>query len=210
MADWYYAKNGQQQGPVNSAQLKQMAAGGQIGPDDLVFREGGTQWVAASTVAGLQFGGGNAPAPAPVAPSRVAPPSRGRKRDDFGDVGELPDEEEGGRVRARMPRGSGFVGDLLMFRQFCTPWMIIVIFWIGVLGILYFFGKDWFRLAYIISQHPTAYGFGFLLGFGLFILAALVYWRMVCEVIAVVFRIYETLLETVRQLQRLNGNKDSR
>src|SRR4051812_1167520 len=95
MADWYYAKNGQQQGPVNSAQLKQMASAGQIGPDDLVFREGGTQWVAASTVAGLQFGGGAAPPPpSPVAPSRGAPPpSRGRKRDDFDDVAELPDDD---------------------------------------------------------------------------------------------------------------------
>ena len=135
MADWYYAKNGQQQGPVNSAQLKQMASAGQIGPDDLVFREGGTQWVAASTVAGLQFGGGSPPAPAPVSPSRSAPPpARARKRDDFDEVGELPDDDP--PIRRSSASGGGGFGEILMFRTFISTWAIIIFFWMGVVGIV--------------------------------------------------------------------------
>src|SRR4051794_24897132 len=75
MPDWYYAKDGQQYGPVPAQQLKQMAGAGQLQPDDLVFQEGGTQWVAASTVKGL-FAGAPAPAPAPSPIARA--PSRGK------------------------------------------------------------------------------------------------------------------------------------
>jgi hypothetical protein len=53
MAQWYCNSNGQQQGPMETAQLKQLAASGQLQPDDLVWREGMAQWAAASTVKGL-------------------------------------------------------------------------------------------------------------------------------------------------------------
>lgn len=51
--EWYYAKGDQQQGPVSSGELKQLAVSGQLVPDDLVWREGMSEWVAASNVRGL-------------------------------------------------------------------------------------------------------------------------------------------------------------
>ena len=41
---WYYAKGGQQLGPVNAEGLKQLAAAGQLQPSDLVWREGMAAW----------------------------------------------------------------------------------------------------------------------------------------------------------------------
>ena len=70
MADWFFSKDGQQQGPVTAADLKQMAASGQLRPDDLVWKEGMAQWAKASQLKGVFATPGAAPeaAPAPVAP----------------------------------------------------------------------------------------------------------------------------------------------
>tara|TARA_R110002096_G_scaffold82164_2_gene191130 strand:+ start:859 stop:1380 length:522 start_codon:yes stop_codon:yes gene_type:complete len=48
--DWYYASNGQQQGPVSQDQLKELAKGGQVQGSDLVWNEGMTDWVPLSTL----------------------------------------------------------------------------------------------------------------------------------------------------------------
>jgi hypothetical protein len=42
MANWCYAKDGQQYGPIASAQLKLLARSGELQPDDLVCKEGST------------------------------------------------------------------------------------------------------------------------------------------------------------------------
>ena len=52
-SNWFYSSNGQQHGPISAAQLKQLADGGTIGPDDLVCQEGSDQWVAAKRLKGL-------------------------------------------------------------------------------------------------------------------------------------------------------------
>ncbi len=65
MANWWSAKDGQQYGPIDSAQLQQLAQSGELQPHDLIFKEGGTDWVQASTVRGLF--------PAPAVPSTLAP-----------------------------------------------------------------------------------------------------------------------------------------
>jgi hypothetical protein len=46
---WFYAKGGQQQGPVDSAALEQMLRLGSLSGADLVWREGMAQWLPAST-----------------------------------------------------------------------------------------------------------------------------------------------------------------
>ncbi|MBN2577523.1 MAG: DUF4339 domain-containing protein [Pirellulales bacterium] len=51
--EWYYARGEKQQGPVPSAELKRLAAAGQLRPDDLVWREGLAEWTAARNVQGL-------------------------------------------------------------------------------------------------------------------------------------------------------------
>jgi hypothetical protein len=58
MADaiWYYAIEDQEKGPVTAAQLKGLAASGQLNPDDLVWREGLDDWKPAREVSGLFTG----------------------------------------------------------------------------------------------------------------------------------------------------------
>jgi len=68
MADWHYTKDGQQHGPVNSGEMRRLAAAGELLPTDLVWKEGMAQWAPASQLKGL-FG----PAAAPAAPASPAP-----------------------------------------------------------------------------------------------------------------------------------------
>jgi hypothetical protein len=51
--EWYYARGNKQSGPVSSIELKRLADAGEISPDDLVWREGMTEWSAARNVRGL-------------------------------------------------------------------------------------------------------------------------------------------------------------
>ena len=50
---WYYARNDQQFGPVSAAELKQLADGGNLAPDDLLWREGMDAWTTAINLRGL-------------------------------------------------------------------------------------------------------------------------------------------------------------
>lgn len=51
--DWYYAQNNERKGPVPFAKLKAMAADGWLGPDDLVWRKGMSDWIPARDADGL-------------------------------------------------------------------------------------------------------------------------------------------------------------
>ena len=54
MADqWYYAQEGQQQGPVSQEQLKELASSGQLKPSNTVWKQGMAQWAKAGQVSGL-------------------------------------------------------------------------------------------------------------------------------------------------------------
>jgi hypothetical protein len=64
MFEWYYTRNKQQCGPVNSTQLKELAAQGELLPSDLVWKDGMTEWVSASTLKSL-FAEAGAPTPVP-------------------------------------------------------------------------------------------------------------------------------------------------
>lgn len=65
--DWYYARDNKQMGPVSSAELKNLADAGQLQPDDLVWREGLTEWAPARSVRGL-FEEETKPAPVQESP----------------------------------------------------------------------------------------------------------------------------------------------
>jgi hypothetical protein len=56
LAEWYYADQGQRQGPVTFDVLQKLAAAGALRPADLVWKPGLPQWVSASTQAGLFAG----------------------------------------------------------------------------------------------------------------------------------------------------------
>jgi hypothetical protein len=67
VADWYYAKNRQQLGPVDDGAIRQLAQSGQLASSDLVWRDGMAQWTAAAQVPEL------AAMFAPAAPQPQAP-----------------------------------------------------------------------------------------------------------------------------------------
>ena len=59
---WFYASQGQQQGPYPEAQLRDLIARGAVRPDTLVWSEGMAGWQKAGEVPGLTAGGGALPA----------------------------------------------------------------------------------------------------------------------------------------------------
>lgn len=78
MTQWHYSRNGQENGPVSSSELKQLAARGQLQPTDTVWREGLKGWIPASKVNGLFAGsvsnpqrGGSDSSDTPEEPSRI-------------------------------------------------------------------------------------------------------------------------------------------
>jgi protease PrsW len=68
---WFYAFNGQQKGPVDTAALKELARNGAITTASLVWSAGMPSWIPASQVVGLF----PSPAPAPLAAQFVATPA---------------------------------------------------------------------------------------------------------------------------------------
>jgi uncharacterized RDD family membrane protein YckC len=60
---WYVARNGQQTGPYSTEQLRRMAAGGELGAADLIWKQGLEAWVPLSKVKGLLPAGGGAVLP---------------------------------------------------------------------------------------------------------------------------------------------------
>jgi hypothetical protein len=85
--EWYYAREGEEFGPVSAVRLKQLAASGQLQPTDLIWKIGSDKRVPARTVKGLWGNGsGTTPkAPAP-APARPSPPRRQPSDEDLLEV----------------------------------------------------------------------------------------------------------------------------
>jgi len=69
--NWYYARGGENFGPFSASQLKELAASGQIGRGDTVWKEGMTRGVPAARVQHLFA---DAPAAAPPEPPVAAAP----------------------------------------------------------------------------------------------------------------------------------------
>ncbi|MDB4816971.1 GYF domain-containing protein [bacterium] len=53
MSEWYYGQGGQQAGPIDEATMRSRIAAGQVGPADLVWREGMAEWLPLAQVAEL-------------------------------------------------------------------------------------------------------------------------------------------------------------
>jgi hypothetical protein len=71
--EWYYARENKQLGPVSPLELKRLAEVGLLGPDDLVWHEGMTEWASARNVRGLFDEEGRAvPSPAAEQPAAAA------------------------------------------------------------------------------------------------------------------------------------------
>lgn len=113
---WHYAKNGQQMDPVTPAELRQLVNAGEIGPRDLVWKEGLSRWIPAGQVNGLFPQSVTAlPPPAPAASASVPQTSptdslpeettpRRRKRRSYDEDDEFDNEDEDFRPRRRRRR----------------------------------------------------------------------------------------------------------
>jgi len=126
MADWFYGRDGQQQGPVSSAGLKQLADSGQLRPDDLVWQEGMAKWVAASQVKGL-FAPPAAPAadaPLPIAPP-YSPPAVPLMQGGAISPSYMQPERRSGMALASLICGI----------LFCVPFCSLLAIIFGILGI---------------------------------------------------------------------------
>ena len=69
MAQWYYTRGGQQQGPVEEQALKDLLSSGELQLTELVWREGMSHWQPAASVqefAGMAPPAANEPAPLPA------------------------------------------------------------------------------------------------------------------------------------------------
>jgi hypothetical protein len=66
MDRYYLAVNGKKQGPYPTAQLREFAHRGTLGPHDMVLKEGWTRWVGAGSVDGLFGNESNGPTDDPV------------------------------------------------------------------------------------------------------------------------------------------------
>lgn len=60
---WYYSRDGAPVGPVSAGELKHLASSGELGPTDLVWKEGMRDWVAAEQLKGLFVVAASAAAP---------------------------------------------------------------------------------------------------------------------------------------------------
>lgn len=74
---WYYAVNGQQQGPVEQADLAALAREGKLKPEDLVWNTTmGNQWAKASTIPELFAGADSQPSGEPPSATEWSPEAR--------------------------------------------------------------------------------------------------------------------------------------
>jgi hypothetical protein len=82
---WFYASNGQQQGPYPEVQLHDLIARGTVRADTLVWSEGMAGWQKAGEIPGLMSGGARPPA----MPQAGAPPMTGGGGSGGGGSGAL-------------------------------------------------------------------------------------------------------------------------
>jgi TM2 domain-containing membrane protein YozV len=94
--EWFYAVDGDRQGPVSAAELKKLADAGNLKAGDLVWKEGMADWAPAKSIKGL-FTAAATPATAP-APARTEEPARPRPRPEPRD-----EDRPSGRLRRRDP-----------------------------------------------------------------------------------------------------------
>jgi Domain of unknown function (DUF4282) len=132
--------------------------------------------------------------PAPPQDGSALPAS---SAEELGDAETDPQE--------RKPSRGSFV-DYLLFRRMVTPWIIIVVFYLGVVGIL-IYGIIQFIFAIMLiagsrgSSSAVAWAVLWVLGAVFGTIFGLIVWRVYCEVIATFFRILDNVREINEQLR---------
>jgi hypothetical protein len=67
---WHYSVDGERFGPVIPDELRRLAAKGDLGPTDLVWKQGMTDWIPASRIKGLFAKPAATPSPVPPSPPK--------------------------------------------------------------------------------------------------------------------------------------------
>ena len=232
MADWYYAKNGQQFGPISPTELKKLAKEGVLSPDDLVFQIGGTKWVEASSVKGLFPPTGSKPTtpvhatPTPEPVSVPAPTPTPAPADDFDlspGPGKVTDRQPSTGIRARQQdddfdiasnhvrpastnRSSSSFMDFMMLRSFISPIVLVVLFWLTVVAALGVVLLGSLMGLLMMAQEPVL---GLEIIFGSILLSILLVfvYRIFFEIAIVIFRIAEEATRIRKILEKLSQEK---
>src|SRR6266700_2300383 len=103
--NWYYAVNGQRQGPVAFQQLQQLAATGHLAAVDLVWCEGMADWQAAGMVGGIM--------PPPQAPPPPQGPPPGVQY--YGAYPQAPVQYQSPQYAGQSYNGMAIAGFVLSF-----------------------------------------------------------------------------------------------
>jgi hypothetical protein len=118
---WFVAQDSKsKQGPFTLGELRELARSGKLRPSDLVWKEGTSQWVAASSVQGLfENIGAQAPQALPVPSSDVLPtvavvePVLSGERSDAHDDSSL--SRRRGTIAPGVTSGQGWIIIFLLF-----------------------------------------------------------------------------------------------
>ncbi len=192
MADWWYSKNGERQGPVSSSQLRQLAQTGELLPTDMVFKEGASQWTLASTINNLF----------PASTGEVIRTER-MGRDDREEEFDDRDDYDRTTRRAKPGASSNNFVDLLMFRKMIAPTIVIIGFWLGVAGVLFA------ALGTLIGGFTMGvWGIvGALVSIVFGVPSALLMIRLYAELAMILFRMNETMTEVKNLLEKDRNSK---
>jgi hypothetical protein len=162
-----------------------------------------------SLAAGVVSPGGTVREQIPPSQQQIAPAApAGTQAWPSGRAEELGEAEAEPRERAAPSRGSFM--DYLLFRRMVTPWIIIVVFYLGVVGIL-IGGIVQFVMAILlmVESRGRSAGVGiavlYIVGTLFGTIFALIFWRVYCEVIATFFRILDNVREINEQLRERKG-----
>ncbi|MCS7021430.1 MAG: GYF domain-containing protein [Gemmataceae bacterium] len=149
---WFVNRNGNQEGPLTSAQLKQLVDRGELRPNDLVWKEGMSNWVPARQIKGLFPSSGEAvveaaPASSPPAYTVVADTGAPHVAGSPGPQAYAtthasptsqyyePSSEEAFprpfRNKKRRRSSDQWFYDFLTFRRMIAPILIQIMFWMG-------------------------------------------------------------------------------
>lgn len=180
---WYYAKGEEKIGPITSAELRQLAASGELKPTDSVWKTEWPEWKKANSLKGLFPSGPSSP-----------PPQRSEK--------SVQTIQAATEAADQVSKKFWFLD--LRFESFATPRLIGIVFAASLVALtLIFFGS----VAYFILNVPIIQAV-FSSVTSLILCSLLAVWIRVClELCLLGFRVAENL-RYLRHLESL-GKPDT-
>ena len=173
-AEWRIAVKGEQRGPFTLDQVRTMLAEGRLPAETLVWRPGMGNWAAIGSVSELAMPAGRGPAPGAAA----------------GPLG--PATSPGPAAQLAAPSGGAGPNELaefLAFRRMFTPVLVQILFWIGIAGCVFT------ALGQLIAGFRGGGAIGGVVLALLTLIVGPIVVRVYCELIIILFRIYDTLQE---------------